>query len=951
MKKFNRSLTAVLILFLSVTATVFSASETKKKAISIEDMKLWRYSRTTISDDGGWYTVLYKLNEKKEDKQKSKKEEKKSSDKKITKKPASIYGKGAETDVLYIRSSKSSKEYSIKNGSKPRFSDNSQWIAYSIEEGKKKKKKKFIELKHLKSGKTWKWESKASYSFIKGHSYLVTFHKKSLLIFNLDTRKEHYIGDVKEYLTDKKSDNLIYLIETEDKRGNGIYAYNLRSLSTKALDTGNFNYSIPAWNSNRTALAVWKYKQEKKKDPSEISLLTIKDINKPSPAVKSFPAKKMAGLSKKLRPAVETKGNRWKTEWSQDNKRIFLTLKKRKSEKKEDKKKSKKDEKPTVNVWHWKDKKLVSQQMFEASRKKELFRAVYFTGSNKLIQLTDKSIQRLYRSKDTDRWAVGSDNRSWISDWDNRKLDLYRVDLTNGKKTLIIKGTYSWPYISPDGKHLILWHKDNYHCYNFAKGKMVNITGKFNLSFTNKEYDMYGNVPSYGVGGWGADRKSIILNSRYDLIKVFFDGSTSPVNLTEKTRGNTPVKFRIESTNTRSDKDISERYLNFNKSLILTAFNKKNKEAGYYRLKSGALKKLIFGKSSYSTSRWRAFSMNRAGKSSAVIIRKGDYRNYPEHYLTNMSLNKLKKLTRTNPQDRNYRWGHRILVNYKNDDGVQLQGILSIPAGYKKGTSVPMIVYTYEKLSDELFNYASPRISGAVVAEMQYISEGYLFFQPDIHFNIGTPHSDMLESISAGVKRVRELGYKTDKIGYQGFSFGGHAGMYISTQKNPFSAIAAGAGVSNLTQGFNVDIVRDGSNEQDYYMVSQGRLGCSPVDNTEMYLRESAVYSAKTMDTPLLLFHGTADKVVLWEHSFGFYSILRYLKKPVVFLSYRGEGHGMRKKPNRLDVQIKLKEFFDHYLKGAKAPEWLENGIPYKPEPKTDKKDKKKKRRYVPMWM
>ena len=105
------------------------------------------------------------------------------------------------------------------------------------------------------------------------------------------------------------------------------------------------------------------------------------------------------------------------------------------------------------------------------------------------------------------------------------------------------------------------------------------------------------------------------------------------------------------------------------------------------------------------------------------------------------------------------------------------------------------------------------------------------------------------------------------------------------------------------------------------------------------------------MNTPLLLFHGTVDKVVQWEHSFGLYSILRYLKKPVVFLSYRGEAHGLRKKSNRLDIQKRLKEYFDHYLKGKDAGEWITEGLPYQPEKKSDKKETKEIDRIeLPVW-
>jgi len=45
--------------------------------------------------------------------------------------------------------------------------------------------------------------------------------------------------------------------------------------------------------------------------------------------------------------------------------------------------------------------------------------------------------------------------------------------------------------------------------------------------------------------------------------------------------------------------------------------------------------------------------------------------------------------------------------------------------------------------------------------------------------------------------------------------------------------------------------------------------------------------------------------------------------------SYNGAKHGLRKWINQKDYTHRLHEFFDHFLKGAPAPEWMEKGIPY----------------------
>ena len=46
-------------------------------------------------------------------------------------------------------------------------------------------------------------------------------------------------------------------------------------------------------------------------------------------------------------------------------------------------------------------------------------------------------------------------------------------------------------------------------------------------------------------------------------------------------------------------------------------------------------------------------------------------------------------------------------------------------------------------------------------------------------------------------------------------------------------------------------------------------------------------------------------------------------------LAYPGEGHGLRGMANRKDLTIRFFEFFDHYLKGAPAPKWLTDGVPF----------------------
>ena len=58
------------------------------------------------------------------------------------------------------------------------------------------------------------------------------------------------------------------------------------------------------------------------------------------------------------------------------------------------------------------------------------------------------------------------------------------------------------------------------------------------------------------------------------------------------------------------------------------------------------------------------------------------------------------------------------------------------------------------------------------------------------------------------------------------------------------------------------------------------------------------------------------------------YNSARRWGKEVIFLSYPNEPHHLAVKENQKDFQIRMKQYFDHYLKGSPAPKWMTDGVP-----------------------
>ena len=82
--------------------------------------------------------------------------------------------------------------------------------------------------------------------------------------------------------------------------------------------------------------------------------------------------------------------------------------------------------------------------------------------------------------------------------------------------------------------------------------------------------------------------------------------------------------------------------------------------------------------------------------------------------------------------------------------------------------------------------------------------------------------------------------------------------------------------------------------------------------------------------TPTDLTDGDEDGAVPWYQGIELYLAMRRLQKDCVFLQYRGEPHHLGKYANKLDYSIKMKEYFDYYLKGLPAPDWIIKGVPYR---------------------
>ncbi len=409
----------------------------------------------------------------------------------------------------------------------------------------------------------------------------------------------------------------------------------------------------------------------------------------------------------------------------------------------------------------------------------------------------------------------------------------------------------------------------------------------------------------------------MILYDKFDLWEIASDGSRA----TRLTNG---ALDQVRHRYVRLDQEAET--IDLQKPLYLSLFGILSKKSGYGVLSpssgsgaAGAVQRLVWLDKSVG-------GLAKAKSADVYAYTAQGHEDSPDAFVAGPDLANGRQVTTTNPFQDKFAWSRSALVEYKTDKGIRLQGALYYPAGYQAGKKYPMIVYLYERLSDNVHRYVAPSDREYYNTSV-FTSEGYFVFQPDIVFRPREPGVSVVECVTPAVKAVAALGVIDPvRVGVIGHSWGGFDASYLATHTNLFAASVAGAAITNLVSNYGNHHWSSGIAETDHIETGQQRMEVPLWEDLPAYIRNSAVFNVQNMTTPLLLETGDSDGTVFWHQAVELYNIARRAKKNVVMLVYGGEDHGLRQKKNQVDYQRRILEWFGHYLKGDEALPWITSG-------------------------
>ncbi|HKS41872.1 MAG TPA: prolyl oligopeptidase family serine peptidase, partial [Blastocatellia bacterium] len=732
-----------------------------------------------------------------------------------------------------------------------------------------------------------------------------------LVLRNLTDASERAFVDVTEYTFSKDAKSLVFAVSSKKEETNGAYAITPGATDAAAsLLVGKGKYTKFTWDDKQTQLAFLSDRDDASSSQPRFAVYHWdRKATTATALVSTATSNFRSGM------VISDRGQ---MTFSLDGEKLFFgTAPAPAPERDEDAS----EDIAIVDLWHWKEDYIQPMQKVRAEQEKNRsYRAVFHIKEKKFAQLGDETMRDIIATSDG-RWALGLDDRAYRIligyDDDANSADVYLVNTLDGSRKLLMKkqrGGISW---SPSGRYALFYDGKDWNTLSAADGKIINLTAKLGVKFTQEDHDSPSTPPSYGNAGWTADEKYVLLNDRYDIWQVAPDG-TGARNLTDGVGRKEKIEFRYVKL------DPQEKAVDATKPMLLRAENEWTRDSGFYRDRvNGQLPEKLIMAAKY-------FSPPAKAKDADVyVLTASTFNEFPDLLIGNSNFSDLKKVSDANPQKAQLLWGTSELVRFKNMDGVPLSGMLVKPENFDPTKKYPMIVYIYETLSENVHRFSDPK-PGHNINFSYYASNGYLIFMPDIVYTIGHPGQSALKCVLPAIQAVVDKGFVNENaIGIQGHSWGGYEIAYMITQTTRFKAAAAGAVVANMTSAYSGIRWGTGIPRQFQYEHTQSRIGGNLWEAPMLFLENSPVFRADRVQTPLIMVHNDADDAVPWYQGIEYFLALRRLGKEVYMFNYNGEPHGLRKRANQKDYTMRLQQFFDHYLKGGPRPEWMEKGIPY----------------------
>lgn len=277
-----------------------------------------------------------------------------------------------------------------------------------------------------------------------------------------------------------------------------------------------------------------------------------------------------------------------------------------------------------------------------------------------------------------------------------------------------------------------------------------------------------------------------------------------------------------------------------------------------------------------------------------------------------------KKITNENNFFQGKLKSNRELISWQNNDGLEIEGVLSTPAEFDANKKYPLLVVLHGGPAWASFPIFSDCFNEKYPIE-QFIEKGFIVLEPNYRGSSGYGNEFLkanyrklgladYDDVVSGVDKLADIGLADkERVGVMGWSNGGYISAFCSTFSNRFKAVSVGGGITDWSSQYvNTDIP---------YFVRM-YLGNNPWNDPDIYTKSSPMTYITSACTPTLIQHGETDVRIPLVNAYTLYQGLKDMEVDTELIVFKDMAYSSDQPGINAAIMKQNLLWFSHYILG-----------------------------------